>query len=69
MPPGLGESVISASLDLIRALGEHIEDAEEGAFLFALIPRNPADRNKETFLVFSQDIPSDNLGFIDSTAF
>ena len=35
----------------------------------ALIPRNPADRTKETFLVFSQDIPSDNLGFIDSTAF
>jgi hypothetical protein len=35
----------------------------------ASIPRNPADRNEETFLVFSQDIPSDNLGFTDSTAF
>jgi hypothetical protein len=68
MPPGHGDSVISASLDLTRALGKHIEDAEEGAFLFATIPRNPADRTKETFLVFSQDIPSDNLGFTDSTA-
>jgi hypothetical protein len=34
MPPGLGDSVISANLDLTRALGEHIEDAEEGALLF-----------------------------------
>jgi len=36
MPPGLGDSVISADLNLIRALGEHIEDAEEGALLFCL---------------------------------
>jgi len=36
MPPGLGDSVISANLDLTRALGEHIEDAEEGALLFCL---------------------------------
>jgi len=36
MPPGLGDSVISANLDLTGSLGEHIEDAEEGALFFCL---------------------------------
>jgi hypothetical protein len=33
MPPGFGESLISARENLTRALGEEIEDVEEGAFL------------------------------------
>jgi hypothetical protein len=37
-------------------------------FLGASGPRYSADRVKETFLVFSQDIPSENLGFVDKTA-
>ncbi|OBT66150.1 hypothetical protein VE03_05168 [Pseudogymnoascus sp. 23342-1-I1] len=46
---------------LLRALGDEIEDAEEGKSLIALI-------TLQSFLLFSQPIPSQNLGFVDQSA-
>jgi predicted nicotinamide N-methyase len=54
-------------LDKLRSvLGEAIEDAAEGALLFIL--RLCLANLSETFLLFAQGIPSQNLGFVDSGA-
>lgn len=54
-------------LSLREAVGQEIEDPEEGLNCLAnaqILSLNVT----ETFLLFSQSIPSQNLGFVDSKA-
>lgn len=53
--------------DLLQLLGEEIQDPDEGHRL-CLHYQNNADGASETFLLFSVEFSSQNLGFIDPTA-
>lgn len=58
----------------LQSIGEEVDDSEEGMFFFffflslLLLLEKKELMNVESFLLFSQDIPSANLGFIDSRA-
>jgi hypothetical protein len=55
--------------DFKKQLGGNITDAEEGPVftIYPLFPNNP-NQAAEIFLLFSQQIPSQNLGFVDAHA-
>jgi hypothetical protein len=54
--------------ELLTSLGAEIEDPEEGSLASHLSMHVPAKYVSESFLLFSQSIPSQDLGFIDSKA-
>ena len=55
--------------ELISLLGSEIDDPDEGARDFVWrLARIMAHGMSETFLLFSQAIPSQNLGFVDPKA-
>lgn len=57
------------SLDQLLATGEEVIDPEEGMITPFYSENPPNDNlNLEAFLLFSQDIPTTNLGFVNSRA-
>jgi hypothetical protein len=61
--------------ELISRLGEEVEDADEGTSNFSIpisyqetLTHKSASHETETFLLFAQDLPSHNLGFVDPKA-
>lgn len=55
-------------VELSEWLGEPIQDAEEGRVLSKVGSLSRDLTKSETFMLFSQDIPSSNLGFVDEKA-
>lgn len=61
-----GQTPLTAKLS--EWLGMPIQDAEEGRLLYRVGHIATCLTNAETFILFSQDIPSSNLGFVDNKA-